>query len=85
MLHSRASSNYSAGFAVTRAFRVLVCLQVRNSLCTDFHFVSYAVFFSTIIHILTHLHTVAGSGMIAANSVSLDSIGKQLEVLQTLK
>lgn len=28
---------------------------------------------------------VAGSGMIAANSVSLDSIGKQLEVLQTLK
>ena len=28
---------------------------------------------------------VAGSGMIAANSVSLDLIGKQLEVLQTLK
>ena len=28
---------------------------------------------------------VAGSGMIAANSVSLDSIGKQLEVLETLK
>ena len=28
---------------------------------------------------------VAGSGLIAANSVSLDSIGKQLELLETLK
>lgn len=28
---------------------------------------------------------VSGSGMIAANSVSLDSIGAQLDVLQKLK
>ena len=28
---------------------------------------------------------VSGSGMIAANSVSLDSIGRQLDVLQKLK
>jgi len=30
-------------------------------------------------------HAVSGSGMIAANTVSLDSIGKQLGVLQKLK